>query len=799
MMHLPFLLLLLLVTFYHSANIPTALSSSVLTQGSSLHVESEDHLVSPNRLFTAGFHRIGLNAYCFAIWFSEPMSDGNHTFVWMANRDEPVNGRRSTISLWRNGNLVLKDVNRRIWTTNTQSSSPLKLEILNSGNLVLKELDKQPYLWQSFSFPTNSILPNQLFTKDTFLISSKSSTNFSSGYYKLYFDNDNVIRLLFNNDEVTSVYWPPPWLPTWEAGRSSYNSSRIAMLDSEGQFRSTDQFSFNTTDYGSNLQRRLTLDVDGNIRVYSLNKRRWIVSWQAISKPCAISGNCGPDSLCTYSSELGRSCTCMHGYKAKNQTDSWLGCEPTFDLSQYHENYDFIRLPYVEFIGFDLWYLPNVTFSECKKACLGDTKCKAFQYGLEVEKGTFGCSAKNLLVNGIYKANPFTTYLKLPKIDVVSYHQNVANETRLHCTNSTIELRRTYDKESENGSLKFMRWFSIILGVIEGACFLFFYYVTRKPSGATTQNYLAIATGFRRFTYDEITKATHKFRDEIGRGGGGVVYKGILPDNRVVAIKRLHEAFHGEAEFLAEMSTIGRINHKNLIETYGYCAEGKHRILVYEYMENGSLAKNLGANQLDWHKRIEIASGVAKGLAYLHEDCLEWVLHCDVKPHNILLDADYNPKIADFGLSKLFNQDGRENSIFSKIRGTRGYMAPEWVFNLPITSKVDVYSYGMVVLEMITGRGPTSDQTSDDDQSGEQKPLVSWVRDKVQEEGLSSTEKQIMDILDPMIRDGYEKGLMKNLLTVALQCVEDDKDARPTMTEVVKMLLFPDIDDASSI
>ncbi|GKC85435.1 S-locus glycoprotein domain-containing protein [Tanacetum coccineum] len=793
-MHLPFLLLLLLLTLYHSVNIATALSTNVLTQGSSLHVENEVHLISPNRRFTAGFHRIGLNAYCFAIWFSEPTSDGNLTFVWMANRDEPVNGRRSKFSLRRNGNLVLKDVNRKIWTTNTQSSSPLELQLLDSGNLVLMELDKRSNLWQSFNFPTNTILPNQFFTKDTFLVSSKSSTDFSSGYYKLFFDNDNVIRLVYNNHEITSIYLPSPWLLAWQAGRSIYNSSKIAMLDSIGQFSSSDQFSFNTTDYGDTLQRILTLDVDGNIRVYSLNKKRWIVSWQAISKPCAIPGNCGPNGLCTYSSELGRSCTCMHGYKAKNQSDSWLGCEP-IDLSRHHENYDFIRLPYVEFIGFDLLYKEKATFNECKRTCLHEKSCKAFQYGFEENKGAFICYTKNLLVNGIYKANPVTTYLKLPKIDVLSYHQNVANETHLHCSNSTIELKRTYDKASENGSLKFMRWFSIILGVIEGACFLFFYYAIKKP----TQNYLAVATGFRRFTYDEIMKASHKFRDEIGRGGGGVVYKGILPDNRVVAIKRLHEAFHGEAEFLAEMSTIGRINHKNLIETYGYCAEGKHRILVYEYMENGSLAKNLGANQLDWHKRIEIASGVAKGLAYLHEECLEWVLHCDVKPHNILLDADFNPKIADFGLSKLFNKAGVENSIFSRIRGTRGYMAPEWVFNLPITSKVDVYSYGIVVLEMITGRCPSSDQTSDDNQSGEQKTLVSWVRDKVQAEGLRWTEKQIMDILDPMIRDGYEKGLMKNLLIVALQCVEEDKDARPTMSEVVKMLLSPDIDDASSI
>ncbi|PWA75778.1 S-locus glycoprotein domain-containing protein [Artemisia annua] len=240
---------------------------------------------------------------------------------------------------------------------------------------------------------------------------------------------------------------------------------------------------------------------------------------------------------------------------------------------------------------------------------------------------------------------------------------------------------------------------------------------TQKPSGVTTQNYLAIATGFRRFSYDEILKASHKFREEIGRGGGGIVYKGILPDNRVVAIKRLHEAIQGESEFLAEISTIGRINHKNLIETYGYCAQGKHRILVYEYMENGSLAGKLGDNQLDWLKRFEIAIGVAKGLAYLHEECLEWV---------------------------------------------------------------DVYSYGMVVLEMITGRSSTCDQPNDGNERVDQKRLVSWVREKVQKARESCTAMQLMEILDPVILMAEnDEEHMKNLLHVVLQCVEEDRDDQP--------------------
>ncbi|XP_071694547.1 probable receptor-like protein kinase At5g20050 [Rutidosis leptorrhynchoides] len=203
----------------------------------------------------------------------------------------------------------------------------------------------------------------------------------------------------------------------------------------------------------------------------------------------------------------------------------------------------------------------------------------------------------------------------------------------------------------------------------------------------------------------------------------------------------------------------------------------------------------LGANQLDWQKIFAIATGVAKGLAYLHEECLEWVLHCDVKPDNILLDVDYNPKVADFGMSKLFRQDATDNSIFLRIRGTRGYMAPEWLFNHPITSKADVYSYGIVVLEMITGQSPMCDQASDVSEEVEQKPLVSWVRNKVYGNGHRLTETQIIDILDPTMMDEYENGQIEKLLKVALQYVEENKDLRPSMSEVVKMLCNQEMDD----
>ncbi|KAL7162118.1 hypothetical protein ACSBR2_042569 [Camellia fascicularis] len=205
-------------------------------------------------------------------------------------------------------------------------------------------------------------------------------------------------------------------------------------------------------------------------------------------------------------------------------------------------------------------------------------------------------------------------------------------------------------------------------------------------------------------------------------------------------------------------------------------------------MERGSLAKNLTSNALDWEKRFHIAVGFAKGLAYLNDECLEWVLHCDVKPQNILLDSNYQPKVADFGLSKLLNRGDGHHSGFSRVRGTRGYMAPEWIFNFRITSKVDVYSYGVVVLEMVTEKSPMIGlHTSNNLGEIEQRGLVKWVREKKDEN--VSKELWLEEIIDPMMKDRYDASKMEILVEVALQCADEDKDARPTMSQVVERLL----------
>ncbi|KAG7968254.1 hypothetical protein I3843_08G145200 [Carya illinoinensis] len=719
----------------------------------------------------------------------------------MANRDDPVDGTGSQLSISKDGKLRLTNsAGITVWATRTAASTTLEswklqLQLQNTGNLVLNH-SQNGVVWQSFDSPTDTLLPQQMLTRTSTLVSKLSKLDYSSGYYKLFFDNDNVLRLLYQGPVVSSLYWPDPELrDPGLAGRSMYNSSRAAVLNELGYLWSSDHLKILATDFGVKTHRRLTLDRDGNLRLDSLEAMNegwdWVVTWQAVSDPCTIHGICGPNSFCSYDHASGRRCSCLQGFKIKDPTDWSFGCEAEFNTpcNQSHGKLSsFVQLPHFHFYGYDLEFPANVTLQHCENECLRGCSCKGFQFVFKAEYGGYLCYPKYELYNGQLTPNfKGDLYLRVPKAGFVYNKTLDAAESLLNCT---AELSRKVRGTYENKTVKLLLWFVTAVGGLEVTCiFLVFFslFMSSKNSDPVAEGHLLMSR-FKRFKFSELKKATRGFVEVIGRGGGGVVYKGILPDKRVAAIKRLDEAHQGEAEFLTEVNTIGRLNHMNLIDIWGFCAEGKHRLLVYEYMENGSLAEKLTSNELDWKKRFDIAVGTAKGLAYLHEECLEWVLHCDVKPHNILLDFNFQPKVADFGLSKLLNRGERDHSSFSKMRGTRGYMAPEWVYNRPITSKVDVYSYGIVVLEMVTGKSPTGTQhSSGGGGAKEHNRLDTLVRHADGREA-SRESWNIEEILDPSMGGRYDSAKMELLLKVAWQCVAEDKDDRPTMTQVVEML-----------
>ncbi|GLJ15648.1 hypothetical protein SUGI_0257440 [Cryptomeria japonica] len=286
----------------------------------------------------------------------------------------------------------------------------------------------------------------------------------------------------------------------------------------------------------------------------------------------------------------------------------------------------------------------------------------------------------------------------------------------------------------------------------------------------------------RMFSYKEMKIATRNFRSKLGSGGSGSVFKGSLQDGTLVAVKKMQGSRQDEKQFRAEISSLGNIQHVNLVRLRGFCAQGSKRLLIYDYMPNGSLNSLLFTSNstskkkvLDWKTRFEIALGTARGLLYLHEECRCCIIHSDVKPENILLDGDSSPKLADFGLAKLMGRD--LSRVLTTTRGTRGYLAPEWISGLPITPKVDVYSFGMTLLEIISGRR-NLDLTVQDSSLYYFPPFAAT---QIQ-------QGKTINIVEEGIAEAADMEEVGRSCVVALLCIQEDDEVRPSMRQVVQML-----------
>jgi serine/threonine protein kinase len=279
------------------------------------------------------------------------------------------------------------------------------------------------------------------------------------------------------------------------------------------------------------------------------------------------------------------------------------------------------------------------------------------------------------------------------------------------------------------------------------------------------------------YSYAQVKKATRNFSDKLGEGGFGSVFRGTMPGSTVVAVKSLKGSGQADKQFRAEVQTIGVIKHTNLVCLLGFCVKGDMRLLVYEYMPNGSLDSHLFSERsslLNWDLRYQIAQGIAKGLAYLHEECEDCIIHCDIKPENILLDAEFRAKISDFGMAKLL---GREfNSALTTIRGTMGYLAPEWISGQPITKKADVYSFGIVLLEIISGRRTTKRL-----KFGSHRYFPLYAAAQV-------NEGNVLCLLDGRLEGNANVKELDVACRVACWCIQDEENDRPSMGQVVRML-----------
>ncbi|KAH9623155.1 hypothetical protein KSS87_011009 [Heliosperma pusillum] len=285
----------------------------------------------------------------------------------------------------------------------------------------------------------------------------------------------------------------------------------------------------------------------------------------------------------------------------------------------------------------------------------------------------------------------------------------------------------------------------------------------------------------KQFAYETLCKATDKFHSsrKLGEGGFGPVFKGILADGREVAVKMLSKnSRQGQREFINEAKLLARVQHRNVVNLLGYCAHGEEKLLVYEYVSNESLDKFLfkpdKRHLLDWKKRYDIISGIARGLVYLHEDSHSCIIHRDIKASNVLLDDKWIPKIADFGMARLFPED--QTHVNTRVAGTNGYMAPEYVMHGHLSVKADVFSFGVLMLELISGRRNSSHSLSLDDQN-----LLDWAYKLFK-------RSKTLEVLDPTIASTAIAEQVALCVQIGLLCTQSDPSLRPAMRRVIGLL-----------
>ncbi|XP_062176243.1 G-type lectin S-receptor-like serine/threonine-protein kinase LECRK3 [Alnus glutinosa] len=740
--------------------------------------------LSPSREFALGFHPVdGSPNFLLAVWFYKIKDD--QTIVWSANGNKPA-PPSSEFKLTNDGEFVLVDPDGgQLWKAQTNGSKSTCAAMLDNGNFVILDENYSP-IWESFKEPTDTILPGQILGMPSILQSRKSETDYADGCYQLSLQEDgNLVLYLISltTIKVVSTYWATGRTMNWKSQLVFDEAGRIYIKD--GNTSTT--YNLTSDDQGSNqlyyfLAR---VDHDGVFTLYKHPKNEnkasngscrlsWTLVQEIPDDSCMLTANnansigwCGYNSICEKIGRRPAGCRCPDRYSFLNPSEPWKGCKPDFPLPSCQtdgweadkEQVDFIEFPYVDWplSDYDLKDGHGVDKAACQKLCLDDCFCSAAIYE---EKGGLCWSKKFPMSNGRSGLNITNiVLLKVPKGNVT----NVTNKKE----KSTLVLVLAVLL----GSSTFLN--ILLLIAISAALFYLYHKKLNSASIASTS-----ATNMRSYTYEELEKATGGFKQTLGRGAFGTVYKGVVASDprRFVAVKKLEKVVgEGEKEFKTEVSVICQTHHKNLVRLLGYCDEGEHRLLVYEYMSNGSLASFLfGISRPHWNQRVQIAFGIARGLMYLHEECRTQIIHCDIKPQNILLDEYFTPRISDFGLAKLLLAE--QSKAHTQRRGTVGYFAPEWFSKASISVKVDVYSFGVMLLEIICCKSSVSFAMGDEEEAS-----IDWAYE-------CYIEKRLEKLVENDEEARNDMKSLERLVIVAIWCIQEDPSLRPTMKKVTQML-----------
>ncbi|XP_057790586.1 G-type lectin S-receptor-like serine/threonine-protein kinase At4g27290 [Salvia miltiorrhiza] len=727
-------------------------------------------LVSETQVFELGFFQPGKSTNVFlGIWYKATPD----IVVWVANRNNPITDSQGVVfAVAENGTLLISRGGSIIWSANpsTAASRPA-VRLLDTGNLVVVDetAEEGHYLWQSFDFPTDTWLSGMKIVDDndagvaTNLTSWRDWDDPSPGDFVLKIENHGLAEIVIFSG-IRKRFRTGKWNGIYFSGIPRFRSvlPRVELIFKEERLISMSR------PYHSSIITRASIDASGTVHRYIMNPRKdkWNPVFTFPRDICDEYANCGPNAICTV--EKAQRCECFRGFSPKFQIDwelrDWSGGCGRVRALNCESGDGFVEIRGVKHPDMlRYWLNISVSLEQCKAECLKNCDCSA-------------CANPYITDGGRGCLMWFGDLLDTRELSAADSLQNIYIRVPL----SELEFSSNLEEEKKKGHINLML-ISIATGVIvssfiNGGIVL----LTKWKKQGVKRNNEDIELPLIKMA--TILEATNSFSEEnvIGVGGFGPVYKGILSSGEEVAVKRLSKTSRqGVEEFKNEVILIAKLQHRNLVRLLGCCIEGEEMVLIYEYLQNKSLDNFVfdldRRTLLTWPNHFDIIMGIARGLLYLHHDSRLKIIHRDLKTSNILLDASLNPKISDFGLARTFEED-QSLSRTKRVVGTYGYMAPEYAFRGKFSVKSDIYSLGVVLLEIISGKRNREFKHNDDHHSLLGHAWLLW------------KEKRIMEMMDDCLKGTCVESQVKRCIHVGLLCVQNLAEDRPIMPSVVLML-----------
>lgn len=774
------LYLIVLLTLSLSLKCRSTLAATGDTISANASLSGDETILSAGGFFRLGFYNPGNTSnFYIAIWYA---SITTRTAVWVANRDRPITDKSTSRLLIRDSNLVLLDgSDTQVWSTAVQTNAsvgPLEAVLLSIGNLVLRPASdpSSTVVWQSIDHPTHTWLPggklglNKRTGKSQLLTSWTNPEDPAPGLFSLELDPNGTSDyfILWNR---TIQYWRSG---TWDSARRIFSRVPEMTLNYQYDFEyvsNADENYFTYSVKDPTVLSRFIMDYSGQVRqeTWLQNIGSWYLFWSQPRQQCEVYDYCGAFGACN---QIALPlCNCLTGFQPRSDREWGLqqysgGCvrqlplQCRSNLTAEKEKDRFLLSPNMKLPASPQTVAADGGSVGCEMACLNNCACTAYAYDSSGSGNASGCS--------IWLG------------DLINLMQLSAGDSSGKDIYIRLNKAEFSDKKSSTGVIVgiVLGSSALLLTVLGAVIVLAVRHRRRRRRLAVMAK--ALKGSVVAFDYGDLRAATKSFSEKLGGGGFGSVFKGALPDSTAIAVKRLDSISQGEKQFRTEVSTIGTVQHLNLVRLRGFCSEGSKKLLVYDYMSNGSLDANLfhGKCLLDWKTRYQIVLGTARGLLYLHEKCRDCIIHCDVKPENILLDADFCPKVSDFGLAKLVGRDF--SRVLTTMRGTRGYLAPEWISGVPVTAKADVYSYGMMLFEFISGRRNSDAVPQDDNKPYMFFPTCVATR--------LAKGDDLLGLLDHRLEGNAHPEELVRVCRLACWCIQDDELHRPSMGLVVQIL-----------